>query len=161
MENYLMFIYLLVYWLHYAYTLSDNHTNYFCGLIAHFEWPSSGTDWLQKDGGESPLMKNISILDRSEWFSQVGSSLSVESKYCFLLFFLDSKSISISSSPTDFNRVTKTHWLHGFLTLLEMAYIKMGQRMIDKSMHGAIWAVHVLVDHPRDEVWSEGDDKCL
>lgn len=42
-----------------------------------------------------------------------------------------------------------------------MAYIKIGQRMVDKSMHWAICAVHVLVDHPRNEVWSEGDDKCL
>lgn len=67
-------------------------------------------------------------------------------------FNFDSQSISISSSPTDFNRVTKVHWIHGFLTLLEMAYIKMGQRMVDKSVHGAIWAIHVLVDHPRDEV---------
>lgn len=67
-------------------------------------------------------------------------------------FKFDSKSISISSSPTDFNRVTKVHWIHGFLTPLEMAYIKMGQRMVDKSVHGAIWAIHVLVDHPRDEV---------
>lgn len=33
--------------------------------------------------------------------------------------------------------------------------------MVDKSMHGAIRAVHVLIDHPRDEVGSEGDDKCL
>lgn len=28
-------------------------------------------------------------------------------------------------------------------------------------MHGAIRAVHVLVDHPRDEVGCEGDDEGL
>lgn len=33
--------------------------------------------------------------------------------------------------------------------------------MVHKSMHGAIRAVHVLVDHPRYEVRSEGNDKCL
>lgn len=33
--------------------------------------------------------------------------------------------------------------------------------MVDKPMHGAVGAVHVLVDHPRDEVGSEGDDKRL
>lgn len=60
--------------------------------------------------------------------------------------------MSIFFSPADFNRVAKVQWFSWFLALLEMAYIKMGQRMVDKPMHGAIWAVHVLVDHPRDEV---------
>lgn len=58
----------------------------------------------------------------------------------------------VHSSPTDFNRVTEVHRIHGFLTRLEMAYIKIGQCVVDKSMHGAIGAVHVLVDHPWDEV---------
>lgn len=64
-------------------------------------------------------------------------------------------------SPTDFDGVAEVQWFPGFLTLLEMAYVKMGQRVVDKAMHGAVWAVHVLVDHPRDEVGSEGDDKSL
>ena len=33
--------------------------------------------------------------------------------------------------------------------------------MVDKAVHGAIGAVHVLVDQPRNEVRREGDDKCL
>lgn len=52
-------------------------------------------------------------------------------------------------------------WIHGLFAILEMADIKIGQSMVDKSMHGTIRAVHVLVDHPRDEVRGEGDNKCL
>lgn len=63
--------------------------------------------------------------------------------------------------PADLYRVAKVQWIQGFFALLEVADIKIGKRMVDESMHGAIWAVHVLVDHPRDEVWSEGDNKCL
>lgn len=58
----------------------------------------------------------------------------------------------IDFPPADLNRVTKVQWIHGFLAPLEVADIKIGQRMVDKSMHGAIRAVHVLVDHSRDEV---------
>lgn len=71
------------------------------------------------------------------------------------------KNCEIDFPPADLNRVTKVQWIHGFLAPLEVADIKVGQGMVDKSMHGAIRAVHVLVDHSRDEVWSEGDDKCL
>lgn len=63
--------------------------------------------------------------------------------------------------PANLNGVAELQWIHGFFAFLEVADVKIGQRMVDKSMHGAIWAVHVLVDHPRYEVWSEGDDKCL
>jgi len=63
--------------------------------------------------------------------------------------------------PAHLNVVAKVQRIHWFFAFLEMADIKVGQRMVDKSMHGAIRAVHVLVDHPRDEVWREGDDKCL
>lgn len=48
--------------------------------------------------------------------------------------------------------VAKVQWIRGFFAILEVADIKVGQRIVDKSMHGAIGAVHVLVDHPRDEV---------
>lgn len=65
---------------------------------------------------------------------------------------LTANQIVFCFSPTDFNGVAEAQWFPGFLTLLEMADIKMGQRMVDKPVHGAIWAVHVLVDHPRDEV---------
>lgn len=54
--------------------------------------------------------------------------------------------------PADLNRVTKMQWIPRFLALLEMADIKIGQRMVDKSMHGTIGAVHILVNHPRNEV---------
>lgn len=63
--------------------------------------------------------------------------------------------------PADLYRVPQVQWIDGFFAFLEVADIKIGQRMVDKSMHGAIRAVHILVDHPRDEVWGEGDDKCL
>lgn len=63
--------------------------------------------------------------------------------------------------PAHLNRVAEVQRIHGFFAFLEVADIKVGQRMVDKSMHGAIGTVHVLVDHSRDEVWSEGDDKCL
>lgn len=48
--------------------------------------------------------------------------------------------------------VAKVQWIHGFFAFLEVTHIKVGQRMVDKPMHGAIRAVHVLVDHPRYEV---------
>ena len=54
--------------------------------------------------------------------------------------------------PANLNRVAKLQWIHRFFAVLEVADIKTGQRVVDKSMHGAIWAVHVLVDHPRYEV---------
>lgn len=54
--------------------------------------------------------------------------------------------------PADLNGVAKVQWIQGFFAFLEVADIKIGQRMVDKSMHGAIRAVHVLVDHSRDEV---------
>ena len=58
----------------------------------------------------------------------------------------------IDFSPADLNRVAKVQWIHGLFAFLEVADIKIRQRVVDKSMHGAIGAVHVLVDHPRDEV---------
>lgn len=57
--------------------------------------------------------------------------------------------------------IAKMQWIHGFFAFLEVAHIKVGQRVVDKAVHGAVRAVHVLVDHSRYEVWSEGDDKCL
>lgn len=33
--------------------------------------------------------------------------------------------------------------------------------MVDEAVHGAVRAVLVLVDHPRDEVGGEGDDEGL
>lgn len=47
---------------------------------------------------------------------------------------------------------TKVPLISGSLALLEVADIKIGQRMVDKPMHGTVRAVHVLVDQPRDEV---------
>lgn len=49
----------------------------------------------------------------------------------------------------------------GFPAVLEEADVKEGQRVVDEAVHGAVGAVLVLVDHPRDEVGGEGDDEGL
>lgn len=54
--------------------------------------------------------------------------------------------------PANLNTVAKVEWIHRFFAFLEVADIKIGQCMVDKSMHGAIRAVHILVNHPRYEV---------
>lgn len=43
----------------------------------------------------------------------------------------------------------------------KVAYIKVRQGVIDKAMHGARLAVHVLIDQSGDKIWCEGDDKGL
>lgn len=63
--------------------------------------------------------------------------------------------------PAHLDGVAEVQRVHGLFALLEVADVKVGQRVVDKSVHGAVGAVHVLVDHPRDEVWGEGDDKRL
>lgn len=45
--------------------------------------------------------------------------------------------------------------------VLEVSHVEEGQGVVDKAMHGAVYAVHVLVDQPRDEVGCERYDKCL
>lgn len=64
-------------------------------------------------------------------------------------------------SPADLHRVAQVVLVLGFPAVLEEADIEEGQRVIDEAMHGAVRAVLVLVDHPRDEVGGEGDDKGL
>ncbi len=53
------------------------------------------------------------------------------------------------------------HWLERICARLEVTDVKVRQRVIDKAMHAAVRAVHVLVDEPWDEVRSEGDDEGL
>lgn len=45
--------------------------------------------------------------------------------------------------------------------MLEVTDVEVRQSVIDKTVHGAIRAVHVLVEQPWDEVRGEGDDKGL
>lgn len=52
-------------------------------------------------------------------------------------------------------------WLERVCSWLEVADIEVRQSVIDEAVHGAIRAVHVLVDQPWDEVRGEGDDKGL
>lgn len=53
------------------------------------------------------------------------------------------------------------HWLARVCAWLKVSDIEVGESVIDKAMHCSVGAVHVLIDQSRDEVRSEGDDKCL
>lgn len=53
------------------------------------------------------------------------------------------------------------HRLDGVCARLEVADVEVRQSVVDEAVHGAVHAVHVLVDQPRDEVRGEGDDKGL
>lgn len=44
---------------------------------------------------------------------------------------------------------------------LKVTDVEVRQGVIDEAVHGAVRAVHVLVDEPWDEVRGEGDDKGL
>ena len=52
-------------------------------------------------------------------------------------------------------------WLERVCAWLKVTDIEVRQSVIDKAVHGAVRAVHVLVDEPWDEVGGEGDDKGL
>ena len=43
----------------------------------------------------------------------------------------------------------------------EVADIEVGQWVFCVAIHGAICAIHVLVNHPWNELWRERDDECL
>lgn len=53
------------------------------------------------------------------------------------------------------------HWLERVSAWLEVTDVEVRQSVIDEAMHGAVGAVHVLVDQPWDEVRGKGDDKGL
>lgn len=57
--------------------------------------------------------------------------------------------------------MAQVHGLERGCTWLEVTDVEVGQGVINKAVHGAVRAVHVLIDQPRDEVRSEGDDKGL
>lgn len=65
------------------------------------------------------------------------------------------------ASPADLHLVAQVHGLQGGRARLEVADVEVGQRVIDEAVHGAVRAVHVLVDQPRDEVRRKGDDEGL
>lgn len=64
-------------------------------------------------------------------------------------------------TPANLHRKAQMQWVHGSSAHLKVASVEVGECVVDKSMHGAVRAVHILVDHPRDEVRRKGDDKCL
>lgn len=53
------------------------------------------------------------------------------------------------------------HGLERLCAWLEVTDVEKRQSVIDEAMHGAVRAVHVLVDQPWDEVRGEGDDEGL
>lgn len=55
-------------------------------------------------------------------------------------------------SPANLNRVTQMNRIHGFFSILEVGDVKVGECVIHKPVHGTVGAVHVLVDHPGNEV---------
>lgn len=57
--------------------------------------------------------------------------------------------------------VPQVRGVHGSFANLEVAYVEVGERVVDEAVHGPVRTVHVLVNHPRDEVWGEGDDERL
>lgn len=67
----------------------------------------------------------------------------------------------VKSLPACFYLVAQVHRLLRGCARLEVTDVEGRQGVIDEAMHGAIGAVHVLVDKPGDEVRGEGDDKGL
>lgn len=65
------------------------------------------------------------------------------------------------SLPAGIHWVAQVHWLQRVCARLEVSDVKVRQSVVDEAVHGAVRAVHVLVDKPRDEVRGEGDDKGL
>lgn len=53
------------------------------------------------------------------------------------------------------------HGLQRLRARLEVTNVEVRQGVIDEAVHGAVGAVHVLVDEPWDEVGGEGDDEGL
>lgn len=45
--------------------------------------------------------------------------------------------------------------------LWEVTHVEVRQRVVCVAIQGPICAVHVLVNHPRNKLRGEGDDKCL
>lgn len=64
-------------------------------------------------------------------------------------------------SPAYFHPVAQVHWLQRVCAWLEVTDVEVRQGVIDKAVHGAVRAVHVLVDQPWDEVRGEGDYEGL
>lgn len=69
--------------------------------------------------------------------------------------------LNTDTLPAYLYRVAQVHWLDGRCAFLKVTDVEVRQSVIDEAMHGAVGAVHVLVDEPWDEVRSEGDDKSL
>ena len=63
--------------------------------------------------------------------------------------------------PANIHTIAQVHGIHGSSAVLKVGDIEVRQGVVDKAMHGAVWAVHIQVDEPGDEVRGEGDDKGL
>lgn len=69
--------------------------------------------------------------------------------------------LSVVFIPAYFYLVAQVHWLERVCAWLKVTDIEVRQSVIDEAVHGAVRAVHVLVDEPWDEVGGEGNDKGI
>lgn len=68
---------------------------------------------------------------------------------------------TLSPLPAKIHRDAQVRVVRRPGVVLEVGDVEVGQGVVDEAVHGAVRAVHVLVDQAGDEVRGEGDDKRL